>query len=108
MASDQTPFFALPSMDIRGLSSDRYRDNRVFSASAELRYVLFARRGLLGFVDAGRAAAATSGLGSARTVVSYGGAVRWQPSAARRLYLGLNAAYNSDAKAIFIQVGEAF
>ncbi len=108
VASDQTPFFALPSMDVRGVSSDRYRDNRVFSASAELRYVLFARWGLLGFVDAGRAAATTSGLGSARTIVSYGGAVRWQPSAARRLYLGLNAAYSSDAKAIFIQVGEAF
>jgi hypothetical protein len=57
---------------------------------------------LSAFVDAGRAAAATSDLGSARTIVSYGGAVRWQPSAARRLYLGVNAAYSSDAKAIFI------
>ncbi len=107
-ASDETPFFALPSMDVRGVSSDRYRDNRVFSASAELRYVLFPRWGLLAFVDAGRAAATTGELGSARTIVSYGGAVRWQPSAARRLYLGLNAAFSTDDKALFIQVGEAF
>jgi hypothetical protein len=107
-ASDQTPFFALPSMDVRGVSADRYRDYRVISTSAELRYVLAARWGLLAFVDAGRAAATTSELGAAKTIVSYGGAVRWQPSAARRLYLGLNVAFSTDASAVFIQVGETF
>jgi len=108
LASDRTPFFALPSMDVRGVSSDRYRDDRVLTTSAELRYVLAERWGLSAFVDAGRAAATTSELGSARTIVSVGGAVRWQPSAARRLYLGLNAAYSTDASAVFIQVGETF
>jgi Omp85 superfamily domain len=107
-ASDRTPFFALPSIDVRGVSSGRYRENRVISTSAELRYVLAERWGLLAFVDAGRAAASTSDLGSARTIVSYGGAVRWQPSAARRLYLGLNAAFSTDANAVFITVGETF
>jgi len=107
-ASDDTPFFALPSMDVRGVSSDRYRDNRVISASAELRYVLAPRWGLLAFVDAGRAAATLDELGSAKTIVSYGGAVRWQPSAARRLYLGLNVAFSTDASAVYIQVGETF
>jgi len=107
-ASDRTPFFALPSMDVRGVSSDRYRDKRVLAASAELRYVLAERWGLSAFVDAGRAATTTRELASARTILSYGGAVRWQPSAARRLYLGLNTAFSTDASAVFIQVGEAF
>ena len=107
-ASSQTPFFALPSMDLPGVSSDRYRDYRVISTSAELRYVLAPRWGLLAFVDAGRAAATTSELGGAKTIVSYGGAIRWQPSAVRRLYLGLNVAFSTDANAVFIQVGETF
>jgi hypothetical protein len=107
-ATEQTPFFALPSMDVRGVSADRYRDYRVISTSAELRYVLAPRWGLLAFVDAGRAAATTSELGAAKTIVSYGGAVRWQPSAARRLYLGVNVAFSTDADAVFIQVGETF
>ena len=95
-------------MDLPGVSSDRYRDYRVISTSAELRYVLAPRWGLLAFVDAGRAAATTSELGGAKTIVSYGGAVRWQPSAARRLYLGLNVAFSTDANAVYIQVGETF
>jgi len=107
-ASDGTPFFALPSMDVRGVSADRYRDNRVVSTSAELRYILAPRWGLLAFVDAGRAAATTSELENAKTIVSYGGAVRWQPSTVRRLYLGVNVAFSTDAKAVFIQVGETF
>jgi len=107
-ASDDTPFFALPSMDVAGVSSDRYRDNRVVSTSVELRYVLASRWGLMAFVDAGRAAATASALRDAQTIVSYGGAVRWQPSAARRLYLGLNVAFSTDASAVYIQVGETF
>jgi len=34
--------------------------------------------------------------------------VRWQPSTVRRLYLGVNVAFSTDAKAVFIQVGETF
>jgi outer membrane protein assembly factor BamA len=108
-ASDNTPFFELPSMDLRGVSNDRYRDARVIMGSAEVRYAVLPRWGLLAFVDAGRAASTTSGLGSARTIVSYGGAVRWQASAERRLYLGVNVAYSTDTgSTVFIQVGERF
>lgn len=107
-ASDNTPFFELPSMDLRGVSNDRYRDSRVIMGSAELRYAFLPRWGLLAFVDAGRAARTTSDLGSARTIVSYGAAVRWQASADRRLYLGVNVAFSTDTSAVFIQVGERF
>jgi outer membrane protein assembly factor BamA len=107
-ASDGTPFFELPSLDLRGVSNDRYRDARVIMGSAEVRYEFLPRWGLLAFVDAGRAAATVSELGSARTIASYGAAVRWQASAARKLYLGLNVAFSSGTSAVFIQVGERF
>jgi hypothetical protein len=107
-ASDTTPFFALPSLNLPGVSSDRYRDSRALATSAELRYAFLPRWGLLAFLDAGRIGATTSALGSAPTVVSYGAGVRWQASADRRLYLSVDAAFGTAGNTVFIQVGENF
>lgn len=107
-ASDPAPFFALPSLDLPGVSADRYRDSRALTVGGELRYAFLPRWGLLAFLDAGRTAATTRALGSAPTIVSYGAGVRWQASAQRRLYLGLDASFGTAGNTVFIQVGENF
>lgn len=107
-ASDAAPFFALPSLALPGVSADRYRDSRALTVGGELRYAFLPRWGLLAFLDAGRTAATTRALGSAPTIVSYGAGVRWQASAQRRLYLGLDASFGTAGNTVFIQVGENF
>jgi len=107
-ASDSAPFFALPSLDLPGVSADRYRDARALTVGGELRYAFLPRWGLLAFLDAGRTAATTGALGSAPTIVSYGAGVRWQASALRRLYVGVDASFGTAGNTVFIQVGENF
>jgi hypothetical protein len=107
-ASDAAPFFVLPSLNLPGVSADRYRDARALTVGGELRYAVLPRWGLLAFLDAGRTAATTRALGSAPTIVSYGVGVRWQASAERRLYLSLDASFGTAGNTIFIQVGENF
>jgi hypothetical protein len=107
-ASDATPFFALPSLNLPGVSADRYRDSRALAASAELRYAFLPRWGVMAFLDAGRIGDTTGALSGAPTVVSYGAGVRWQASAERRLYLSVDASFGNAGRTVFIQVGENF
>jgi len=107
-SSGETPFFQLPTLDMRGFSRDRYRDNYSMSLTAEWREKLAARWGAIGFVEAGRVASSFGDLGSARTITSYGGGVRWRPSADKDLNLGIDFAISTDDRAVFIQIGEKF
>ncbi|HUP06065.1 MAG TPA: BamA/TamA family outer membrane protein [Caldimonas sp.] len=107
-SSGETPFFQLPTLDMRGFSRDRYRDNFSLSATAEWREKLATRWGAMGFVEAGRVAPSFGDLGSARTITSFGGGVRWRPSADKDLNLGVDFAISTDDRAVFIQIGEKF
>ena len=53
-ASDGTPFFALPTLDMRGFSVDRYRDNDTLSLTAEWRHKFTPRWGMVAYAEAGR------------------------------------------------------
>ena len=107
-SSGETPFFQLPTLDMRGFSRDRYRDNYSMSVTAEWREKLATRWGAIAFAEAGRVAPSFSDLGSARTITSVGGGVRWRPSADKDLNLGVDFAISTDDRAVFIQIGEKF
>ncbi len=107
-ASGNTPFWDLPTLDMRGFSRDRYRDNYTVSLTAEGRWKFSSRWGLVAFAEAGRFAPAMDKLSDSRTISSWGGGVRWQVSADRDMHVGLDFAISTDDRAVFIQIGERF
>ena len=107
-ASDNTPFYDQPTLDMRGFARDRYHDNITVSITAEGRHKFAPRWGMVAFVEAGRFAPDFDSLSDGRTITSWGGGVRWQVSAERDMHLGLDFAISTDDRAVFIQVGERF
>lgn len=107
-ASGSTPFWDLPTLDMRGFSRDRYRDNYTASLTAEGRWKFSPRWGLVAFAEAGRFAPTMDTLSDGRTIGSVGGGLRWQVTADRDMNIGLDFAISSDDRAVFIQIGERF
>jgi hypothetical protein len=107
-ASEDTPFLDLPTLDMRGFSRDRYRDQRTVSVTAEGRYKFRPRWGMVAFAEAGRFAKSFDELSNSRTITTWGAGLRWQVTADRAMHLGLDAAVSTDDSAVFIQVGERF
>ena len=107
-ASEGTPFFALPTLDMRGFSADRYRDNHTLSGTAEWRQKLSERWGVVGYAEAGRFAASAHDLKDGRTIRTIGGGVRWRVTAERDMNIGVDYAHSSDDRAVFIQIAERF
>jgi hypothetical protein len=107
-ASESTPFLFLPTLDMRGFSRDRYRDNRTVSLTAEWRQMLLPRWGYAAYAETGRYAASVQALKDSRTITTVGAGIRWQATADRDLNVGLDFAVSTDDRAVFIQVGERF
>jgi hypothetical protein len=107
-ASSETPFYLLPTLETRGFSRDRYRDNATMSLTAEWRHKFSQRWGMIAFAETGRVAPRVDKLSKGRAINSYGGGVRWQVTADRELNLGLDSAVSTDDSAVFIQIGEKF
>jgi hypothetical protein len=107
-ASDGTPFFALPTLDMRGFSIDRYRDNHTLSLTAEWRHKFTERWGMVAYAEAGRFASTFKQLSDGRTIKTVGGGIRWRVTQERDMNIGLDYAVSSDDRALFIQIAERF
>ena len=107
-ASEGTPFFALPTLDMRGFSLDRYRDNHTASGTAEWRQKFSDRWGAVAYAEAGRFASSARELRDGRTIRTVGGGVRWRVTAERDMNIGVDYAVSSDDRAVFIQIAERF
>jgi hypothetical protein len=107
-ASKETPFLFLPTLDMRGFSRDRYRDARTVSFTSEWRQKFHPRWGYVAYAEAGRIAPTIRELQDARTIATLGAGLRWQVTAERDMHLGIDAAFSSDDRAVFIQIGERF
>jgi len=108
LSSGDTPFFDLPYLDMRGFARGRYQDNLAVSLHAEGRYKFMPRWGAVAFVESGRYGEDYDGLLSSRTIVSYGGGIRWQVTKNKKMNLGIDVAFSTDDQAIYVQVGESF
>ena len=107
-SSGDTPFYAKPYLQMRGLPAMRYSDDVTALVEAELRWNVKGRWSLVGFGGTGRVGNEFGDLGDADAVNAYGTGFRYL--LARRLGLqgGIDIGFGPDDTAWYIQVGNAW
>lgn len=107
-ADGDTPFYLLPSLQLRGFAAGKYKDNSRFSGHLEWRKKIFPRWGVIAFYEAGSVANTVNTLLQADMISSYGGGIRWQVSKDKKINLGIDVGYSDGESAVYVQVGEKF
>jgi hypothetical protein len=103
-----TPFYQLPSIDLRGISYGRYQNTSVGMIEAELRWNMTSRWAVLAFSGAGRAWGRQLDFGDASTEVTKGVGFRYLLARQLGLYAGVDWAWSQDDHAYYLQVGSAW
>ncbi|UPG95589.1 hypothetical protein [Luteibacter aegosomatissinici] len=106
--SGSTPFYQLPSIDLRGISYGRYQDRTVGMVEAEWRWNVTRRWAALVFGGAGRAWGQRASFGDATTETTRGVGFRYLIARALGLYAGVDWAWSHDDHAWYLQVGSAW
>jgi outer membrane translocation and assembly module TamA len=107
-SSGETPFYAVPFIELRGIPYLRYQGERVAVAEVEARWNLDGRWSLVGFGGAGRASGRESDLGSAETRWAGGVGVRYLLARAMGLHAGIDVARGPEENAFYLIVGSAW
>jgi hypothetical protein len=107
-SSGDTPFYAVPYIDMRGIPALRYQGDRVAVAEMEARWDLDGRWSLIGFGGGGRAAAKDGTLGSAPTHWAGGAGFRYYLARAMGLHAGLDVARGPEDTTVYLIVGSAW
>jgi len=108
-ASDDTPFFMLPFVSVRGIPGGQYLDSTVVQGQVELRWSVWRRFGVVGFAGGGVASDGIENLFDGSNAYGYGGGVRYQISEVDKLNIGIDLAKGSrDNLSIYFRIGEAF
>lgn len=108
VATDDTPFFALPYVSLRGIPVLRYQDRRTAVVETELRWNMTARWALVGFAGAGRDFGRHEDFSDADTVTTRGAGIRYLLARKLGLYAGLDVARGPEDDAFYIQIGSAW
>ena len=107
-SSGDTPFYAVPFIELRGIPYLRYQGERVAVAEVEARWNLDGRWSLVGFGGAGRASGREADLGSAETRWAGGVGVRYLLARAMGLHAGIDVARGPEESAFYLIVGSAW
>ena len=107
-SSGDTPFYALPFIELRGIPALRYQGEQAAVAEVEARWNLDGRWSAVGFGGAGRAAGPEEGLGSAKTRWAGGVGIRYFLARAMGLHVGVDVARGPEEGAFYIVMGSAW
>jgi hypothetical protein len=107
-SSGDTPFYALPFIELRGIPALRYQGESVAVAELEGRWNLDGRWSLVGFAGAGKASARGGDLGSADTRWAGGIGFRYYLARALGLHAGIDVARGPEEGAIYLIFGSAW
>jgi hypothetical protein len=107
-SSGDTPFYAVPFIELRGIPYLRYQGERVAVAEVEARWSLDGRWSLVGFGGAGRASGREGDLGSAETRWAGGFGIRYKLASAMGLHAGIDVARGPEESAFYLVVGSAW
>ncbi|CAM3677000.1 BamA/TamA family outer membrane protein [Bordetella tumulicola] len=102
------PFYAQPSVNLRGVSRGRYQDQTALVAETELRWNVTPRWSLLGFTGIGKAYGRWKSFSDASNVSSVGVGFRYLIARKLGLAVGIDVAHSKDQNAFYIQIGSAW
>lgn len=105
---DDTPFFALSRLTLRGFDTSRYLDTYSSEVEGEYRWRFADDFAAVGFAGIGRVFADTDDFTSNRPIWSTGGGLRWYPSFGNGMPIGGDVAWSNDGWAWYIRIGESF
>jgi outer membrane protein assembly factor BamA len=103
-----TPFYLRPFISLRGAPIMRYQGEEVAQVEAELRWQLWKRFSLVGFVGGGAAWTDFERFHSTQTVVTGGVGFRYEVARKYGIHMGLDVAFGPDNTAVYVQVGSAW
>jgi hypothetical protein len=103
-----TPFYAKPFLQMRGLPVMRYSDDVAALVEAEVRWNVRGRWSLVGFAGTGRTGDEFGDLGSADAINAYGTGFRYLLARRLGLHAGIDVGFGPDDTAWYIQVGNAW
>lgn len=102
------PFYARPSVGLRGAAAMRYQGEQVAQVEAELRWQFWQRFSLVGFVGGGVTWNHFERFSKSFTVVTGGTGFRYELAHKYGLHMGVDVAFGPDAPAVYVQFGSAW
>jgi hemolysin activation/secretion protein len=108
ISSEDTPFFAKPFVQLRGIPALRYQDDQAAVVETEVRWNVTRRWAVLGFVGAGKACGRRADWSEADTAVAKGVGLRYLVARKLGLYTGVDFAWGPEDRGFHIQVGGAW
>jgi hemolysin activation/secretion protein len=102
------PFYLRPFISLRGAPIMRYQGEETAQIEGELRWQLWKRFSLVGFLGGGAAWNDFERLHNTQTVVTGGVGFRYELARKYGIHAGLDLAFGPDNTAIYIQVGSAW
>ena len=106
--SGDVPFYALPSINQRGVAKGRYQGEAVLTTEVESRYSLTPRWAGVAFAGVGRAADSFSEFGAAPDRWAGGVGVRYLMARLLGLQVGVDVARGPEEWTFYLQVGSAW
>ena len=106
--SGNTPFFAFPFVDLRGIPAMRYQGESVMTGEAEYLWGLTPRWTLVFFGGIGRTSAISEFLGKGQTVGAGGLGFRYRLARKLGLQSGIDIARGPEDTSIYFTVGSAW
>ena len=107
-SGDETPFYALPFIGMRGIPLARYQGEQVMSTEIEARYAIDSRWSVLGFGGVGRAASSEEKLSKATDRWAGGAGFRYLIARQMGFQTGLDVARGPEEWAFYIQMGSSW
>jgi len=103
------PFYLRPFISLRGAPAMRYQGDDAAEIEAELRWQLWKRFSLIGFVGTGAAWNDNSGhFGQTQNIVTGGTGFRYELARKYGLHMGVDVAFGPDDPIIYVQFGSAW
>jgi hypothetical protein len=102
------PFYLRPFISLRGAPIMRYQGEEIAQLEAELRWQVWKRWSLVGFVGAGATWNDLERFDDSRSIITGGTGVRYELARKYGIHAGVDVAFSAHDAAIYVQIGSAW
>jgi hypothetical protein len=107
-ASDGTPFFLRPFVQLRGVPAVRFQGDQAASVELEARWQFFGRWSVVGFGGGGTTRTARDGFVATQNVASGGGGFRYELARKFGMNVGVDVAHSRETTAVYFVIGNSW